>query len=497
MGSQRDPGEQQRRPHFTERYLYSQSVLVIIMCDSSETQTNGGQEIPETSEAPEAVEPVGVEEAEKKEEVAEPEPVDVEGAEKKEEVAEPEPVGVEGAEKKEEVAEPDPVNVEEAEKKEEVAEPEPEAVAEAEAQNTEDNQATEPSGNSDTTEEKKEEASSEPEKTTTCLTNESNSTEKDIEDANKKTAKTVAGILTRVKEDTEKIDTLCLLLSKFVEENGVLKNEVGIMLEQIKKHNAAKETLKAMNAAYKKQVDLVKEECELRLKEEMTKRQDNMGSYSATMEELSGLLETQSGQNSKLLTDNTNLGEQMSKLIGETQKREDQFVRIQTEYGLQIKLFEAQLKKAQLEKAEVKCEMTQERIDLAKELETERGRNSNLERTVTNLREQLDIYEKQSSELSQGVGNNAKQFQHFKTQIDKLTSTMTTLEKETSQWREKSELSAKQVQKMNQVSMEKDKEMAGIKKKLEGMAKLNQALSSERSELLSKVKALDEGVNGV
>merc|ERR1712062_961933 len=196
-------------------------------------------------------------------------------------------------------------------------------------------------------------------------------------------------------------------------------------------------------------------------------------------------------------TDNTNLGEQMAKLISETQKREDQFVRIQTEYGLQIKLFEAQLKKSQLEKAEVKCEMTQERIDLAKELETERGRNSNLERTVTNLREQLDIYEKQSSELSQGVGNNAKQFQYFKTPIDKLTSTMTTLEKETSQWREKSELSAKQVQKINQVTMEKDKEVAGLKKKLEGMVKLNQALSAERSELLSKVKTLDEGVNGV
>merc|ERR550517_1221475 len=86
--------------------------------------------------------------------------------------------------------------------------------------------------------------------------------------------------------------------------------------------------------------------------------------------------------------------------------------------------------------------MTQERIDIAKELETERDRSANLERTVTNLREQLDIYEKQSTELTQGVGNNAKQFQYFKTQIDKLTSTMTTLEKETSQWREKSEVEA-------------------------------------------------------
>ena len=129
------------------------------------------------------------------------------------------------------------------------------------------------------------------------------------------------------------------------------------------------------------------------MQEEQTKRQDNMGDYSATMDELSGLLETQSGQNSKLLTDNTQMSEQMNKLITETQKREEQFGRLQTEYSLQITLLEAQLKKAQLEKAEVKCEMTQERIDIAKELEIERDRSSSLERTVTNLREQLDIYE--------------------------------------------------------------------------------------------------------
>ena len=47
---------------------------------------------------------------------------------------------------------------------------------------------------------------------------------------------------------------------------------------------------------------------------------------------------------------------------------------------------------------------------------------------------------------------------------------------------------------MNQVTMEKDKEVASLKKKLEGMVKLNQALSSERSELLSKVKSL-VGIN--
>jgi len=311
--------------------------------------------------------------------------------------------------------------------------------------------------------------------------------------AQNKAAKTVASILEKVKNDTEmssdqKINTLSMLLSKFVEENGVLKNEVGIIMDNMKKHVEHKDTLKMMNDALKRQVDLVKEECELRIKEEVSKRQESLSGFSGTMDELSVLLEAQSGNNDKLLSENSELSAHMSKLLEEAQAREKQFTTQQTELTLQLKLVEAQLKKAQLEKAEVKCEMTQERMEITQELNLERDRSINLERTVNLLREQLEVYEKQSLELSNGVGNNAKQFQHFKTQIEKLTTNMTTMEKETSQWREKSELSAKQVQKMNQVTMEKDKELTSLKKKLEGMVKLNQALTTERSELMDKVK---------
>jgi len=311
--------------------------------------------------------------------------------------------------------------------------------------------------------------------------------------AQNKAAKTVASILEKVKNDSEmssdqKIDTLSMLLSKFVEENGVLKNEVGIIMDNMKKHVEHKDTLKMMNDALKRQVDLVKEECELRIKEEVSKRQESLSGFSGTMDELSVLLEAQSGNNDKLLSENSELSAHMSKLLEEAQAREKQFTTQQTELTLQLKLVEAQLKKAQLEKAEVKCEMTQERMEITQELNLERDRSINLERTVNLLREQLEVYEKQSLELSNGVGNNAKQFQHFKTQIEKLTTNMTTMEKETSQWREKSELSAKQVQKMNQVTMEKDKELTSLKKKLEGMVKLNQALTTERSELMDKIK---------
>ena len=46
-----------------------------------------------------------------------------------------------------------------------------------------------------------------------------------------------------------------------------------------------------------------------------------------------------------------------------------------------------------MEKAEVKCEMTQERMEISQELSQERDRSINLERTVSLLREQLDVYE--------------------------------------------------------------------------------------------------------
>ena len=44
-------------------------------------------------------------------------------------------------------------------------------------------------------------------------------------------------------------------------------------------------------------------------------------------------------------------------------------------------------------------------------------------------------------ELQAGGASNSKSFQHFKTQIDKLTKSMTQLEKDTANWRQKYEVS--------------------------------------------------------
>lgn len=291
--------------------------------------------------------------------------------------------------------------------------------------------------------------------------------------------------------EKDKLDTLSLLVQKFVEENQNLREDITVLSENLDKHAEARNAMKTLNEAYKKQIKLVKEESELRLEEEQAKRQDTMGGYSSSMSELAALLETQQNQNGRMATENVDMMAQMKLLIGETEKREKAIQRMQQEFELQLKLLEHQVAKAQIEKAEVKADMTKERLEITQELTLEKERSKNLEETVKLLKEQADVYQKQMEELQMGAGKNTKSFQHFKTQIDKLTNQMVHLERDTASWREKYEVSSQQVKRMNTATMDKDKECLALKKKLESMVKLNKTLTEERSSLIKKVKDLE------
>jgi len=308
-----------------------------------------------------------------------------------------------------------------------------------------------------------------------------------------KITKTVDSVVAKLKNDpnisdSEKIDTLCLLVQRIVEENRNLKNEISIVVDQCDKQKEAKEAIKTLNAAYKKQIDLVKEESQLRLQEEMAKREGGIGGYSTTMNDLSKLLETHTEQNTRLRDQNNEMASRMGSLVGETEKRDQVVAGMQKEAMLQIELLQHQVQKAQIEKAEIKADMTKERLEIAQELMLEREKGKNLDDTVRLLKEQAELYQTQMEELQTGAGTSQKSFQHFKTQIDKLTKAMGQLEKDTSQWRQKYETSNGQVKKMNTASMEREAELATLRKKLESMVKLNKTLSQERAQLLERCK---------
>jgi len=307
-----------------------------------------------------------------------------------------------------------------------------------------------------------------------------------------KLVNSVDNVLNKIKGDSsmsepDKVNTLCILFKKIIEENSLLKTELGMMGEQLLKGNQAKEAVKQLNEAYKKQIVLVREENELKLQEEGYKRSECVQSYQTTMQELSALLETHTGQNARLRDENVGMAESLKTLVEEGEKREKQIGNRLTEYELQIKLLEHQVTKANIEKAEVKADMTKERLEIAQELNMERERSCNLEETVRLLKEQSSIYQTQLEDLATGAGNSSNSFNHFKTQIEKLNKSMAGLDRDTHEWREKYEISSQQVKKMNAQSLDREKEVGQLKKKLESMVKLNRTLTEQRNSLDAKL----------
>ena len=94
----------------------------------------------------------------------------------------------------------------------------------------------------------------------------------------------------------------------------MLKNEITVVGDQCEKQREAKEVILTLNTAYKKQIDLVREESRLRLEEEQAKRSENMGGYNSTMTDLSNLLETHTAQNSRLRDQNAQMASKMGGL---------------------------------------------------------------------------------------------------------------------------------------------------------------------------------------
>merc|ERR1719369_781961 len=94
---------------------------------------------------------------------------------------------------------------------------------------------------------------------------------------------------------------------------------------------------------------------------------------------LSTLLETHTGQNKRLRDENESMSTTMSTLVESAEKREDQVTNMMTGYQLQITLLEHQVAKANIEKAEVKADMTKDHLELMKKFNIEQERLSAME----------------------------------------------------------------------------------------------------------------------
>jgi len=294
-----------------------------------------------------------------------------------------------------------------------------------------------------------------------------------------------------IKPD-DKIDTLCVIFKQTLTENVQLKETLVNMNGQLEKNDMTKVALQKLCDALKTQVSLKDEENNLKLQEETNKRIEIAQNFEATMNELTKLIESHSAHNTSLRTENAEMTRQMEALLKEYENREGKISSISEEFRLKSQLYEAQLAKAKIEKAEIGADFNKERLKLQKDL---LEANKNIEILVSreeNMKEQVELYAAQYDELVNGVDDKKKHFGQFKKQMDTLNKRLKTLEMDSSMWKEKFEDSNGVVVKLNASKAGADMELEQTKKKLAAMEKLNRTLTAERSQLLKGKKEATE-----
>ncbi|CAB4064212.1 unnamed protein product [Lepeophtheirus salmonis] len=248
-------------------------------------------------------------------------------------------------------------------------------------------------------------------------------------------------------------------LRKVSNSNISYKEENINLKEQLAKSDETKVALKKLTDALRAQINLTKEENTLKLKEETQKRLECSIMFEEQIKELAVLVTTQSENNTKLREENLSI----------TEKNK----------SLQLQLFEAQLSKAKVERAEQTAEHTQDRLGLQQVILELREENDLYRQRERLMKEQIEIYTAQSQEVEKSLGDSGSSIQHFRKQIEKLNLKLQQVECDTAEWRHKFEASNEQVKKMNKLSLERDREMEIFKKKLAVMENLNRALHEE------------------
>merc|ERR1711997_64105 len=155
---------------------------------------------------------------------------------------------------------------------------------------------------------------------------------------------------------------------------------------------------------------------------------------------------------------------------------------IAEEFKLKSDLYEAQIAKAKVEKAELNADFNKERLELQKQ--------------QLEAKKQIELYASQYDSMVKGVNDKKTNVGTFKTQVDNLNQKLKTLQSDTTMWKEKFDESNEVVVKMNTATANSGIELEATKRKLAAMEKLNRTLQAERTKLLVEVKSKDKQQNG-
>jgi len=286
----------------------------------------------------------------------------------------------------------------------------------------------------------------------------------------------------------EKLEALCLVFRETIAENVKYKNASANITEQLEKNEQTKAALQNLCKALKTQIELKEEEGDLRLREEAQKRLECTQNFETVIKDLTKLVTDNTDVNQKLKQENAQMGGKMQELVASHDQAVGKYHSLKEEYGLQMKLFDAKLAKAQLEKTEVSANANEQRLELQKMLLESDAKVTMMMGRETNLKDQLELYQTQVKDMESNLGGTSSTFQNFRKEMDRLTKQLRKVERDTEEWQNKFQESQEHIQRMNKANLEREKEFQALERKLQAMEKLNRHLNEERTKRIQEQK---------
>lgn len=232
----------------------------------------------------------------------------------------------------------------------------------------------------------------------------------------------------------------------------------------------------------------IKSESMSKIRDEEEKRKETQAHFQKSINEIFATLGKNNDENVKIKEANLEMTKKFKYLAEQYELREKQLEKLNEQIKLETQLNEAKLAKAQMESTIEREILLKEKQTALEEILSSKKSLAEMETRERLLKEQLHVYTNKYDEFQNSLQKSNDIFTTYKTELEKMSKRIKSLEKESYEWRVKYEKCNRSLLNMVADKQAQDQYVQKSARQLAQLQKLCRTLQAERGTLLDVLK---------
>lgn len=226
-----------------------------------------------------------------------------------------------------------------------------------------------------------------------------------------------------------------------------------------------------------------------KIRDEEEKRKETQAHFQKSINEIFATLGKNNDENVKIKEANLEMTKKFKYLAEQYELREKQLEKLNEQIKLETQLNEAKLAKVQMESTIEREILLKEKQTALEEILSSKKSLAEMETRERLLKEQLHVYTNKYDEFQNSLQKSNDIFTTYKTELEKMSKRIKSLEKESYEWRVKYEKCNRSLLNMVADKQAQDQYVQKSARQLAQLQKLCRTLQAERGTLLDVLKA--------